>query len=60
MFFSFIYATAIDETVRAVKCIGGKCIGYKVDIAKKEDVYRAADEIRRDVGDVSNKSSIYI
>lgn len=43
----------IDETIRAVKSIGGTCIGYKVDISKKEEVYKAADAIRRDAGDIT-------
>lgn len=43
----------IDETVRVVRAIGGSCTGYKVDISKKEDVYKAADAIRRDVGNVN-------
>lgn len=32
---------------------GGYCKGYVVDIAKKEEVYKAADVIRAEVGDVS-------
>lgn len=43
----------IDETIREVQAIGGICTGYIVDISKKEEVYAAADLIRRDVGDVS-------
>lgn len=36
-----------------IRANGGTCVGYKVDISKKEEVYKAADAIRRDVGDVS-------
>lgn len=43
----------IDETVEMIRANGGTCVGYKVDISKKEEVYKAADAIRRDVGDVS-------
>lgn len=43
----------IDETVELIRANGGTCVGYKVDISKKEEVYKAADAIRRDVGDVS-------
>lgn len=34
---------------------GGYCKGYVVDISKKEEVYKAADVIRTEVGDVSMK-----
>lgn len=43
----------IDDTIREVRAIGGTCTGYIVDISKKEEVYAAADIIRRDVGNVS-------
>lgn len=43
----------IDETVEMIRANGGTAVGYKVDISKKEEVYKAADAIRRDVGDVS-------
>lgn len=36
-----------------IQSMGGKCHGYKVDISNKEEVYRAADTIRREIGDVS-------
>lgn len=47
------FHTGIDETVEMIRANGGTCVGYKVDISKKEEVYKAADAIRRDVGDVS-------
>ncbi|CAD7079224.1 unnamed protein product [Hermetia illucens] len=43
----------INETVDIVQSTGGYCKGYVVDISKKEDVYKAADQVRRDVGDVT-------
>lgn len=43
----------IDETVEMVRAEGGTCIGYRVDISKKEEVYKAADVIRAEMGDVS-------
>jgi all-trans-retinol dehydrogenase (NAD+) len=46
----------IDETVKIVESMGGFCKGYKIDISKKEEVYKAADEIRMSVGDVSMSS----
>lgn len=36
-----------------IHSMGGTCKGYKVDISKKEDVYKHAEEIRKTVGDVS-------
>lgn len=42
-----------------IRANGGTCVGYKVDISKKEEVYKAADAIRRDVGDVSIFIYIY-
>lgn len=50
----------IDETVEMIRANGGTCVGYKVDISKKEEVYKAADAIRRDVGDVSVLYNMYI
>lgn len=47
---------AIDETVKIVTSMGGYCKGYVVDISKKEEVYKAADEIRNRIGDVSTAS----
>lgn len=44
----------IEETVSLVKSTGGFCRGYRVDISKKEEVYKAAEEISRDIGNVSS------
>ncbi|XP_034474191.1 estradiol 17-beta-dehydrogenase 11 [Drosophila innubila] len=43
----------IAETVEIVEEAGGYCKGYVVDISKKEEVYKAADVIREEVGDVT-------
>lgn len=48
-----INQTGIDETVELLRAHGGTCIGYKVDISKKEEVYTAANAIRRDAGDIT-------
>jgi len=45
----------IAETVEIVEEAGGYCKGYVVDISKKEEVYKAADVIREEVGDVSTQ-----
>lgn len=33
--------------------MGGYCKGYVVDITKKEEVYKMAEEIRNRIGDVT-------
>ncbi|XP_017154734.1 estradiol 17-beta-dehydrogenase 11 [Drosophila miranda] len=43
----------IAETVEIVEEAGGYCKGYVVDISKKEEVYKAADVIREEVGDIT-------
>lgn len=55
---SFYSFTGIDETIDIVRNNGGTCLGYRVDISKKEEVYKAADVIRKDAGDVSNIRTI--
>lgn len=63
LYFWSFSTLGIDETVEMIRANGGTCVGYKVDISKKEEVYKAADAIRRDVGDVSvsfrNKKKIH-
>lgn len=51
--FLLLFWIGIDETIELIRANGGTCVGYKVDISKKEEVYKAADAIRRDAGDVS-------
>ncbi|CAK1555675.1 unnamed protein product [Leptosia nina] len=43
----------LEDTVKLVKGIGGKCFGYVVDLAAREDIYRVADQVKREVGCVS-------
>lgn len=50
----FLYLKGIDETVKQVKSLGGRCNGYVVDISKKEEVYKAAEVIRKEIGNVSS------
>lgn len=49
----FLNPEGIDETVKQVKSLGGRCNGYVVDISKKEEVYKAAEVIRKEIGNVS-------
>lgn len=41
-----------------VEAEGGYCKGYVVDISKKEEVYKAAEVIRNEIGDVSTATRI--
>lgn len=43
----------IDETVQIIRSNGFKCSGYNVDISKKDDVYKAAEIVRNDVGTIT-------
>ena len=48
-----ILLLGIRQTIKMVEAEGGKCKGYVVDISKKEEVYKAAEIVKREVGDVS-------
>ncbi|XP_055541727.1 estradiol 17-beta-dehydrogenase 11 [Wyeomyia smithii] len=43
----------IDETVKIVQSLGGFCKGYIVDISNREEVYKCADKVREEIGEVS-------
>lgn len=51
--FIFIYFTGVAETVKLVRAEGGRAHGYRCDLVDRRDVYRAAEETRRDVGPVT-------
>ena len=38
--------------------MGGWCRGQKVDISRREEVYKAAAELKNNFGDVSGKNDI--
>lgn len=42
-----------QAVVKECQDLGGKAYAYKVDVSKSEEVYRTADSVRRDVGDVT-------
>jgi hypothetical protein len=44
----------LDESVKIVESMGGWCRGQIVDISRREDVYKAAAEIKNNFGDVSS------
>lgn len=50
---SDINAKANDATVDDLKAQGFRAHGYKCDVSKKEDIYRVADLVKKDVGDVT-------
>lgn len=45
--------TGLDETIKIVESLGGWCRGQIVDISKRDEVYKAAAEIKNNFGDVS-------
>lgn len=52
---TIVLFAAIDETVKLVEGVGGKCYGYRCDLADKEDVYKMAKKTREEAGDVSSR-----
>ncbi|XP_013189782.2 estradiol 17-beta-dehydrogenase 11 [Amyelois transitella] len=43
----------LEDTVKLVKGIGGRCHGYVVNLANREDIYRMAKRVEQEVGRVS-------
>lgn len=43
----------LDETIKIVESLGGWCRGQIVDISKREEVYKAAAEIKENFGNVT-------
>lgn len=43
----------MEETVKLIKANGGFAKGYKVDLCKREDVYRVAQQTIDEIGEVS-------
>uniref|UniRef100_A0A1B0B8X6 Short-chain dehydrogenase/reductase 3 n=1 Tax=Glossina palpalis gambiensis TaxID=67801 RepID=A0A1B0B8X6_9MUSC len=48
-----INKAGINKTVQMLEELGGYCKGYVVDISKREEVYKAAEDVKRDVGDIN-------
>ncbi|XP_076760443.1 estradiol 17-beta-dehydrogenase 11-like [Xylocopa sonorina] len=42
-----------EETVKLVEATGGTCYGYVCDICDREDVYKKAAQVRKEVGKVT-------
>lgn len=45
-----INSSANEQTAKLVHEMGGKAYPYTVDVTNREDVYRNADQVRRDLG----------
>lgn len=43
----------LEDTVKLVKGIGGKCYGYVVNLTNREDIYRVAKKVHEEVGKVN-------
>ncbi|XP_077990582.1 epidermal retinol dehydrogenase 2-like [Glandiceps talaboti] len=43
----------VDETAQQISQIGGKAHSYVCDVTKKEEVYRIAEQVTKDVGHVT-------
>ncbi|XP_077459192.1 retinol dehydrogenase 10-A [Stigmatopora argus] len=43
-------SVANERTAKSVRELGGKAHAYTVDVTKREDVYRHADQVRKDLG----------
>lgn len=48
-----INSQANSATVEEIKALGFQAHGYKCDVSKREDVYRVADLVKAEVGDVT-------
>ena len=48
-----INETSNDETVQKIKSEGFKAYGYKCDCSSREDIYRVAEFVKKQVGDVT-------
>lgn len=44
---------ALEDTARDIRKEGGKVFTYSVDVANKEQVYKTADLVRKEVGEVT-------
>ncbi|XP_050348098.1 estradiol 17-beta-dehydrogenase 11-like [Nymphalis io] len=43
----------LEDTEKLVKGLGGKCFGYVVDLASKDDIYQVAKKVEKEVGRVT-------
>jgi hypothetical protein len=52
-FISLFLISALDESKKIVDSMGGWCRAQIVDISRREEVYKAAEEIKNEYGNVS-------
>lgn len=45
--------SGLDDTEKLVKGIGGECYSYVVNLADKDDIYRVAEKVYKEIGRVS-------
>ena len=50
---TFMLFVANEETARLIKRSNGEVYAYHVDLSKREDVYRVAELVKKEVGKVS-------
>lgn len=50
-----MFDTGIDETVKLVRAAGGTCYGYVCNLCNREDVYKKAEIMKQEVGQVYKK-----
>jgi len=50
--FSFSFK-ANEETARLIRQAEGEAHAYQVDLTKKENIYRLAEQVKKEVGEVS-------
>lgn len=48
-----LHLIGLDESVKIVESLGGWCRGQIVDISRRQEVYKAAEEIKSKYGNVS-------
>ncbi|CAH2093019.1 unnamed protein product [Euphydryas editha] len=50
---TLVILKGLEDTVKLVKGLGGKCYGYVVDLASRDDIYRTAKQVEKEVGRVN-------
>lgn len=48
----FCHISGIDETIELIRAAGGTCYGYICDVRNREDIYKTANIVREEVGQV--------
>lgn len=48
----FRYFSGIEETMQLIRAAGGVCYGYVCDICNCQEVYKKAEQVREEIGQV--------